>query len=146
LSFLLFLLLFLLFFIPLLVMYTYSSLRYAPLYCLIHTPLSPLDKLSAPPEGDRPSSIPEGFRETFTVVGVLGVLVEKGEEETRDRPPLKPLFPHPWSTTSTGNSRHPISGLVIPRDVGESHPSENGTFFLCDRLRKVTARNQQICG
>ena len=61
---------------------SYSRLR---IYCLIHTPLSPLvsplDKLSAPPEGDRPSSIPEGFRETFTVVGVFGVLVEKGKEE-----------------------------------------------------------------
>jgi len=41
--------------------YCYSNVSHSRLriYCLIHTPLSPLFCLSAPPEGDRPSSIPD---------------------------------------------------------------------------------------
>jgi hypothetical protein len=130
-------------------MYTYSSLRYAPLYCLIHTPLSPLSVVSAPPEGDRPSSIPEGFRETFTVVGVLGVRCGEGEGETRDGSPLKNRCFHtqgaplPWVLIC--NLPLKIDNIsVIAVDLSPSHPSKNGAFFLGYGFGKITSRNEKI--
>ena len=96
-------------------MYTYSSLRFAPLYCLIHTPLSPPFLFVSPPGGG-PSVIHTRLSEgTFTVVGVIGVRCGEGEGETRDGSPLKPLFPHPKSTTSLGISRQPLRSLPAQR-------------------------------
>ena len=92
--------------------------------------------LSAPPEGDRPS-IHYGLLVYLGYVVSLGKGLLKGEPPSF--PPSEPLFPHPWSTTSTGNSRHPFSGAVIPRGFEELDPSKNGAFFLGDGLRKIAS-------
>ena len=113
------------FFLPLLVMY--PTVVSASLRLLSNTyPPFPPFCLSAPPEGDRPSSIPESFRDSpilikvyFWWIGVQWILWGR-REYLNFPPPSEPLFPHPWSTTSTGNSRHPFSGAVVPRDVGEN--------------------------
>ena len=131
---------------------SYSRLR---IYCLIHTPLSPLSFFVSPPGGG-PSVIhtresgKHSFGNGFALSVYSGYSGNVGEEGTRREPPSfppsEPLFPHPWSTTSTGNSRHPTQMSSGRRGFSVLDPRENGSFFLGDGLGKITARNEEICG
>jgi hypothetical protein len=73
---------------------SYSSLRFAPLYCLIHTPLSPLvSPLSVcqpPRRGTVRHPYPKGSEKHFNgfTFGVVGVLVETlGRRRPEEVPP-----------------------------------------------------------
>ena len=55
---------------------SYSSLRFAPLYCLIHTPLSPLSVCQPPRRGTVRHPYPIFRGDTHLVMGLL--LVDRG--------------------------------------------------------------------
>jgi hypothetical protein len=132
-----FLLLF--FFIPLLVMYptvVSASLR---LLSNTYPPYPPF--LFVSPPGGGPSvihtQVPEGNVYSLSVYS--GYFVEKGEEETRDRSPLRNRCFHtqgaplPWVLIC--NLPPKMDNIsVIPRDLNRSNPGKNGTFFLGYRL------------
>ena len=107
----------------------YPTVVSASLRLLSNTypPFPPMILCVSPPGGG-PSVIHTRVLPRFTHFDKGLLLVDRGtlwilwgrREYLNFPPPSEPLFPHPWSTTSTGNSRHPISGLMVARDFREN--------------------------
>jgi len=94
--------------------------------------------------------IPEIPRNVYSCRWNRGVVVALGKGllkgEPPSFPPSEPLFPHPWSTTSTGNNVHLILEVVVATDLSRSHPRKNGAFLLGDGNIKGASGNEEICG